>query len=225
MYMNDKLLECSSEVRESYFYLSFDMVLNEIDWMDLIDGKAVNAMLQYFGDDNALERFEKTKEKIMKRDEEKWGPFFQYGGFRNCFDNIRKGKCGSNNKCYANEYSAIRIMIHEMTKISDDRIPAIYHGLHNSESKFDRILAVYLCNLRFDVLEEHFFNDIYDYCDYDKQIEVYSLLYSHRDEIDDKYIDRVHQYVSRILSDADTGNFLNCRLMISFCELFENSEL
>lgn len=71
-------------------------------------------------------------------------------------------------------------------------------------------------------LEEHFFNDIFDYCDYDKQIEVYSLLYSHKDEIDDKYIDRVHQYVSRILNDADTGDFLNCRLMISFCELFEN---
>lgn len=221
-YMNDKLLECSSEVRESYFYLSFDMVLNEIDWMDLIDGKAVNAMLHCFGDDNALERFEKTKEKIMKRDEEKWGPFFQYGGFRDCFDNIRKGKCGSNDKCYANEYSAIRIMIHEMTKIPDDRIHAIYHELHNSESKFDRILAIYLCNIRFDVLEEHFFNDIFDYCDYDKQIEVYSLLYSHKDEIDDRYIDRLHQYVSRILSDADTGNFLNCRLMISFCELFEN---
>lgn len=221
-YMNDKLLECSLEVRESYFYLAFDVILNERDWQYLIDGKAVNTMLHCFGDDNALERFEKAKEKIVKHDEENYGPFFQYGGFRDCFDNIRKRKCGSNDKCYANEYSAIRIMIHEMTKIPDDRISVIYHELHNSKSKFDKILAIYLCNIRFDVLEESFFDDIFDCCDYDKQLEIYSLLYSHKDEIDDKYIDKVYQYIKRIISDADTWNFLNCKLMISFCELFES---
>ena len=221
-YMNDKLLECSLEVRESYFYLAFDVILNERDWQYLIDGKAVNTMLHCFGDDNALERFEKTKEKIVKHDEENYGPFFQYGGFRDCFDNIRKRKCGSNDKCYANEYSAIRIMIHEMTKIPDDRISVIYHELHNSKSKFDKILAIYLCNIRFDVLEESFFDDIFDCCDYDKQLEIYFLLYSHKDEIDDKYIDKVYLYIKRIISDADVWNFLNCKLMISFCELFES---
>jgi len=47
-------------------------------------------------------------------------------------------------------------------------------------------------------------------------------LYSHKDEIDDKYIDKVYLYIKRIISDADVWNFLNCKLMISFCELFES---
>ena len=221
-FMNDTLLECSPKIRDSYFYLAFDMILNEKNYQELIDGKAVDAMLRFFGDDNALERFEKTKEKIIKHNEENYGPFFQYGGFLDCFDNIRKEKYESYNKCYANKYSAIRIMIHEMTKIPDDKILAIYHGLRDSGSKFDKSLAIYLCNIRFDVLKEYFFDDIFDYCNYDKQIEIYSLLHSHKDEIDGKYIDRVSQYIVRVINDADTRYFFNCKLMISFCELFEN---
>lgn len=183
--VNDNLLNCSEEVRESYFEFMFDVVLNEEGYQTFINGKDVDSIHPFFGDDNALERFKKCREQIIKHKGENGIPFLLSSYSFDHFDNIRNKKCGSNEEINAKEYNAIRVMIHEMTMISNGKILDVYNELRNSQTIFERNLAIYFCNLRFDVLKDVFFNNIFDYCDYKNRLEVYSLLHSHKEKIED----------------------------------------
>lgn len=220
--VNDILLECSEEVRESYFDFMLDVVLKKSSCLNVINGKDINDILHFFGEDKPLERFKKIKRKTIKRDKEKAGPFSGWRGSPDCFENIRMKRCGSNEEYYANEYSAIRIMIHEMTQIDEGKTIAVYNDLRKRSSLLDINLSIYFCNLRFDVLKDVFFNNIFDYCDYKNRLEVYSLLHSHKDEIGAEYIDKIYRYILRIIEETDTRFIFDCKLIISFCELFEN---
>ena len=219
---NDNLLKCSKEVRESYFDFMLDVVLKKSGCLNVINGEDINNILPFFGDDKVLERFKKIKRKTIKRDKEKAGPFSGWRGSPDCFENIRMKRCGSNEEYYANEYSAIRIMIHEMTQIDEGKTIAVYNDLRKRSSLLDINLSIYFCNLRFDVLKDVFFNNIFDYCDYKNRLEVYSLLHSHKDEIGAEYIDKIYRYILRIIEETDTRFIFDCKLIISFCELFEN---
>ena len=123
-------------------------------------------------------------------------------------------RCGSNEEYYANEYSAIRIMIHEMTQIDEGKTIAVYNDLRKRSSLLDINLSIYFCNLRFDVLKDVFFNNIFDYCDYKNRLEVYSLLHSHKDEIGAEYIDKIYRYILRIIEETDTRFIFDCKLII-----------
>ena len=219
---NDNLLKCSEEVRESYFDFMLDVVLKKSGCLNVINGEDINNILPFFGDDKVVERFKKIKRKTIKRDKEKAGPFSGWRGSPDCFENIRMKKCGSNEEYYANEYSAIRIMIHEMTQIDEGKTIAVYNDLRKRSSLLDINLSIYFCNLRFDVLKDVFFNNIFDYCDYKNRLEVYSLLHSHKEEIEDKYIDKIYRYIQQIIEGTDVRFIFDCKLIISFCELFEN---
>ena len=219
---NDNLLKCSEEVRESYFDFMLDVVLKKSGCLNVINGEDINNILPFFGDDKVVERFKKIKRKTIKRDKEKAGPFSGWRGSPDCFENIRMKKCGSNEEYYANEYSAIRIMIHEMTQIDEGKTIAVYNDLRKRSPLLDINLSIYFCNLRFDVLKDVFFNNIFDYCDYKNRLEVYSLLHLHKDEIGAEYIDKIYRYILRIIEETDTRFIFDCKLIISFCELFEN---
>lgn len=219
---NDNLLNCSEEVRESYFEFMFDVVLNEEGYQTFINGKGIDSIHPFFGDDNALERFEKCREQIIKHKGKNNIPLLLSINFFDHFDNIRNEKCGSNEEINAKEYNAIRVMLYEMTKIPNDKVLDVYNELRNSQIIYERNLAIYFCNLRFDVLKDVLFYNIFDYCDDKNRLEVYSLLQSHKDEIEDEYIDDIHRYILRIIEETDIGSIFDCKLILSFCELFEN---
>lgn len=135
---NDNLLNCSEEVRESYFEFMFDVVLNEEGYQTFINGKDIDSIHPFFGDDNALERFEKCREQIIKHKGKNNIPLLLSINFFDHFDNIRNEKCGSNEEINAKEYNAIRVMLYEMTKISNDKVLDVYNELRNSQIIYER---------------------------------------------------------------------------------------
>lgn len=116
------------------------------------------------------------------------------------------------------EDDVIRWMISAIIYLESSKLHSKFKTLIKSEHKFERCLAIYMCNLRFDVLKNDFFETLSTLSHKTDFPEIYSLILNHNNELDDNELNALYDYISTIEFD-ESNKFTNFACKIYLCDL------
>ena len=131
------------------------------------------------------------------------------------FDKYKNRERGESPSC---EDDVIRWMISAIIYLESSKLHSNFRTLIKSEHKFERCLAIYMCNLRFNDLRSDFFRVLSTLSRETDFPEIYSLIINHNNKLDDDELNKIYDYISTVEFDV-SNNFTNIACKIYLCDL------
>ncbi len=131
------------------------------------------------------------------------------------FDKYKNREMDESPSC---EDDVIRWMISAIIYLDSSKLHSKFKTLIKSEHKFERCLAIYMCNLRFNDLRSDFFRVLSTLSRETDFPEIYSLIINHNNELDDDELNKIYDYISTVEFDV-SNNITNFACKIYLCDL------
>ena len=131
------------------------------------------------------------------------------------FDKYKNRERNESPSC---EDDVIRWMISTIIYLDSSKLHSKFKTLIKSEHKFERCLAIYMCNSRFSDLRSDFFRALSTLSRKTDFPEIYSLILNHNNELDDNELNVLYDYISTVEFD-ESNKFINLACKIYLCDL------
>ena len=141
--------------------------------------------------------------------------YSNYNVYGEVFDKYKNCKKDELTNC---EEDVIRWMISTIIYSNSSKLHSKFKTLIKSDHKFERCLAIYMCNLRFNDLRSDFFRVLSTLSRKTDFPEIYSLISNHNNELDDNELNALYDYISTIEFD-ESNKFTNFACKIYLCDL------